>query len=460
MKKHLLAISAAAVLLAPQAVGAEGFSINEWSAEGFGMGGARMFAENDAANMAYNPAAMTKIEGQKAKVSLAYIAPHGKWEADNVATGQEFNGRNRVNPALVPGMYYVKQLNDTEWLGMATYTRFGNMCQFERDSLVGTNAFSSRLNGVSLGMNYAKKLDKKLSASVGAEINYVGLVLDKNLSAAAGSIHDPSAKDKTEAMINAGIAAGKITREQVAAYQQAADKAGQNLLDGKGDTPLHIKGESVALGWNAALNYEFDDKNEVGVVYRSKVKHSMEADYDMHGFGAFWNGGHQYGDAYGCVTLPESWMLGYGHKFDEKTRMEFNATWTRWSRFDAFWMNVDPAILNQTTLGGVKNWKDGWRYAIGIEHKLSDKYSLLAGMAHDERGIPDETGDFMVPTGERDTYTLGIQYHDKKQTIAASFGYMDVGDMRMHGHGADAYKNAKMYDSYTKIVVLSYQYNF
>ena len=63
MKKHLLALSAAAVLLAPQTVGAEGFSINEWSAEGFAMGGARMFAENDAANMAYNPACLTKIKG-------------------------------------------------------------------------------------------------------------------------------------------------------------------------------------------------------------------------------------------------------------------------------------------------------------------------------------------------------------------------------------------------------------
>ena len=70
MKKHLLAISAAAVLLAPQTVGAEGFSINEWSAEGFAMGGARMFAENDAANMAYNPASLTKVQGEKAKFPL------------------------------------------------------------------------------------------------------------------------------------------------------------------------------------------------------------------------------------------------------------------------------------------------------------------------------------------------------------------------------------------------------
>ncbi len=409
MKKHLLALSAAAVLLAPQAVGAEGFSINEWSAEGFAMGGARMFAENDAANMAFNPASLTKIKGEKAKVTLAYISPHGKWKADDERNGVgDFDsaGRNRVHPALAPGLFYAKQLNDKEWLGMGTYVRFGNLCQFERGSVVGSNAFSSRLNGCSIGLNYARKHDDKWSTSIGTEINYVGLQLDKNLN---------------------------------------------------GVMPLHIEGTSWALGWNAAANYTFDDKNEFGVVYRSKVKHSMEANYDTHG------SMEDAGDAYGCVTLPESWMLGYGHKFNDKTRMELNATWTRWSRFDALNMSLTGgcfAQFKQGSLNSDKNWKDGWRYAIGIEHKLSDKYTLLAGIAHDERGIPDETADFMVPTGERDTYSIGLQYNDKKQTIALGLGYMDVGDLNMQKHEGSLYSKAKMHDSYTKIVVLSYQYNF
>ena len=44
---------------------------------------------------------------------------------------------------------------------------------------------------------------------------------------------------------------------------------------------------------------------------------------------------------------------------------------------------------------------------------MSDKYSLLAGIAYDESGIPDYEGteeslgaDFMVPTGTRTTFTL------------------------------------------------------
>lgn len=75
MKKFLLTACAAAVLLLPQSAGAEGFAINEWSAEGVAMGGARMFADNDPANIAYNPASITKVKGEAFKQSAVYISP-------------------------------------------------------------------------------------------------------------------------------------------------------------------------------------------------------------------------------------------------------------------------------------------------------------------------------------------------------------------------------------------------
>ena len=430
MKKHLLALSAAAVLLAPQAVGAEGFSINEWSAEGFAMGGARMFAENDAANMAYNPASLTKIKGEVAKISATYISPHGKYKTygspamdvpDTIVTDK---GHNRVHPAWAPGMYYAKQLNDKEFIGFGSYARFGNSCQFKQGSLPGVNNTSSKVNGMSVGVNYAKKLDSKWSASLGAEVNYAWLQIDKTAPYAipvpGGNPYSP-------------------------------------------DMKTQIEGESYALGWNAAVNYAFDDKNEMGVVYRSAVNHSMEANVreTLMADGMIT-------DAYGCVTLPESVMIGYGHKFNDKTRVELNGTWTRWSRFGSLDMTFSgPMIGTLPTHDDPKNWKDGWRYAIGVEHKLSDKYSLLGGIAYDESGIPDyrEAGDtmgadFMVPTGTRTTFTIGTQYHDEKQTVALTLGYMKVGDLFIEPEESGAYGRAHMYDSYTKLVSISYQYNF
>lgn len=408
LKNKVLALGILCALGLPQAAGAEGFAINEWSAEGVAMGGARMFAEGDAANVAYNPASITKVDGEAFKVSATYISPHGEYDLYDADGTKLDSGTNRVHFGFAPGTYYVKKLNDKDWFGIGAFSRFAMVSEFERDSDVSTNAFLSRLNGVSVTPTFAHKFDDKWSAAVGAEINYVGLTMEKN------AMPGPS-------------------------------------------VPTHTKGESYALGWNAAANYAFDDKNEIGVVYRSRIKHSMEADFHAY------NGPVTLsGDAYGEVTLPESWHIGYSHKFNDKTRVELNAVRTGWDTYK----NLNIMLSNvgygfDGPQNNPKNWEDGWRYAIGIEHKLSDKYTVMAGYAYDESSIPYHGGDFMVPTGNRKTYSIGARYNDKDQIVALALGWMDVGDLnfafreneKITGH-------AHTHDSYTKIIGISYQRNF
>lgn len=411
LKNKVLALGILYALSLPQAAGAEGFAINEWSAEGVAMGGARMFAEGDAANVAYNPASITKVNGEAFKVSATYLSPHGDYDLYDGNDVIE-SGHNRVHFGFAPGTYYVKKLNDKDWFGIGAFSRFAMVSEFERNSQVSTNAFVSRLDGVSVTPTFAHKFDDKWSAAIGAEVNYVRLTMEKNIA------YDP-------------------TNEM-------------------GVGPTHTKGESYALGWNAAANYAFDDKNEIGIVYRSRIKHSMEADFHAY------NGPVTLsGDAYGEVTLPESWHIGYSHKFNDKTRVELNAVRTGWDTYDA---------LNITTPMGVsaspKNWEDGWRYAIGVEHKLSDKYTLMAGFAYDESSIPYNGGDFMVPTGNRKTYSIGARYNDKDQTLAIALGWMDVGDLSFKFRdsadptGDKLGRHAHTHDSFTKIIGISYQRNF
>lgn len=404
MKKSLLAVGLAAALLAPQAVGAEGFGIVEWSAEGVAMGGARMFAEGDAANVAYNPASITKIQGKALKFSATYLSPHGEYEMYKGGTQIE-KGTNRVHPAWAPGSYYVRQLDDKNWFGTGTFARFAMVSEFENGSLAAWNSRKAKLNGISFTPVFAHKFDNKWSAAVGAEINYVGLELQKNM---------PLGSDVAE---------------------------------------TQTKGESFAMGWNAAANYAFDDKNEIGVVYRSRMTHSLEADFKMNG--------KKVADAYGVVTLPDTWSIGYNHKFDDKTRVELNATRTMWSTYDALDIyfsnditgNLPPAVLSP------KNWESGWRYAIGAEHKLSDKYSVMAGFAYDGSCIPYEGADFIVPTGNRRTYTIGGQYHDDKQTLGVTMGYMDVGSLDI-ANPVGVGTSAHTHDNYVTIFGISYQRNF
>lgn len=413
MNKNFLALGLAAALLAPQVAGAEGFAINEWSAEGVAMGGARMFAEDDAANVAYNPASITKVKGEVMKSSYTYLSPHGNYKLYDGAGKEIEDGKNVVHAGWAVGSYYVRQINDKEWFGIGAFPRFAMVSEFERASKASSNAFFSKLNGVSVTPTYAHKFDKKWSAAVGAEINYVGLELQKN------------------------------------AYANPAMKVGS----------VQIEGESYALGWNAAANYTFDDKNEIGVVYRSRITHSLEADAKAYSPMPQFNG---KANAYGVVTLPDSWDIGYNHKFDKKTRLELKATRTNWSTYDALNVYFDKPVFGKPNALSDKNWENGWRYAIGLEHNFSDKYAVMAGFAFDESSIPYDGGDFIVPTGLRRTYSIGARYNDKKQTVAVALGWMDVGNLDFAGHPekGDAYSSAHAYDSFTKIASISYQRKF
>lgn len=424
LKNKVLALGILCALGLPQAAGAEGFAINEWSAEGVAMGGARMFAEGDAANVAYNPASITKVDGEAFKVSATYLSPHGDYDLYDKYGNFVESGHNRVHFGFAPGTYYVKKLNDKDWFGIGAFSRFAMVSEFERNSQVSTNAFVSRLDGVSVTPTFAHKFDDKWSAAVGAEINYVRLTMEKN--------------------------------------------SVWNSVDKEALMPTHTKGESYALGWNAAVNYAFDDKNEMGVVYRSRIKHSMEADF--HAYDVVNSNTNQYlgnfsGDAYGEVTLPESWHIGYSHKFNDKTRVELNAVRTGWSTYDSLDITLSGVGGGLDGLhSNPKNWEDGWRYAIGVEHKLSDKYTLMAGFAYDESSIPYDGGDFMVPTGNRKTYSIGARYNDKDQTLAIALGWMDVGDLQFKFRSEDPYgdpgRHAHTHDSFTKIIGISYQRNF
>lgn len=420
MNKNFLALGLAAALLAPQVAGAEGFAINEWSAEGVAMGGARMFAEDDAANVAYNPASITKVKGEVMKSSYTYLSPHGNYKLYDYklydSNNDEIKGEpthNKVHAGWAVGTYYVRQINDKEWFGIGAFPRFAMVSEFERESMASSNAFFSKLNGVSVTPTYAHKFDKKWSAAVGAEINYVGLELQKN------------------------------------AYATPTMNVGS----------VQIEGESYALGWNAAANYAFDDKNEIGVVYRSRITHSLEADAKAYSPMPNFN---VKANAYGVVTLPDSWDIGYNHKFDKKTRLELKATRTNWSTYDALNVYFDKPVFGKPNDLSDKNWENGWRYAIGLEHNLSDKYTVMAGFAFDESSIPHDGGDFMVPTGLRRTYSIGARYNDKKQTVAVALGWMDVGTLDFAGHPkkGDAYSSAHAYDSFTKIASISYQRKF
>ena len=159
------------------------------------------------------------------------------------------------------------------------------------------------------------------------------------------------------------------------------------------------------------------------------------------------------------MTLPDSVAIGLGHKFNDRTRMEINAIWTNWSTFNALNLTFDDRVLGVIdSSNSVKDWKAAWRIGIGLEHKLSDKWSLLCGYVFDQSPVPDERMDFMVPTGDRHRGSIGFKYRPTENSeIAFAYTAIWAGNRYVASqlNGMD-FTNAYIHDGLTQIVSLGY----
>lgn len=420
VRKKFLALAAAALLSLPaaHAAFAEGFGVYEWSAAATAMGEAYMFGEEDPSVLAYNPAQITKLDGTYFSIGASWVNPDTKVLFSGFGLlnqqyiGNERGWDNEYDPALIPYMYYATKAGKNSWWGIAFFARYGNQIEYD-DLWPGRyDTIFSGIKGVTLQPTYAFKVNDKLSVGLGLDINYVKLRMRKALPGA--------------------------------------------LMGFGGDIGTDLEGDTTNIGWVASLMYDFTPKTSMAVVYRSRVKHTMEADIDFVGAGMRLSSG-----ASGTVTLPDSLSIGLGHKFSDRTRVELNAVWTNWETYNALNINFDNPILHAMGLYGSnseKNWEASWRYGIGIEHKLSKQWSVLAGYVFDESPVPDSTMDFTVPTGDRHRGSIGFKYRpdDKSEwTLAYTAIWSDTRDVHSQYANLD-YENGHIYDGLTQIVSLGY----
>ena len=324
---------------------------------------------------------------------------------------------NEYDPAVIPYMYYATKAGKNSWWGIAMFSRFGNQIEYD-DLWPGRyDTIFSGIKGFTVQPTYAFKIGDKLSAAVGLDINYVKLRMRKALP---------------------GVAFGQLD-----------------------DVGTDLEGDTVNIGWLASLMYDFDDKTSLAVTYRSRIKHTMD-DADI----AFNGGMNLTSGASGTVTLPDSVSIGLGHKFNDRTRVELNAVWTNWETYNALNVYFDNPILQQNPLVNgkslnPKNWEACWRYGIGIEHKLSKQWSILAGYVFDESPIPDSTMDFTVPTGDRHRGSIGFKYRFKENHEIV-FAYTGIWadsrntQSRLADYHSPDYQSSEIFDGFTQVISLGY----
>ena len=418
LRKKLVSIVLFALLVVPSVAFAEGFGVYEWSAGGVAMSENYMFAEEDPAVLAYNPAGITRLKGSYFSIGATLVDAHTKNKFNN-HPGMEWD--NSFSPAGIPTAYYTNQISEKSWVGLAIFPRFGNQIKYDENWPGKFDTVFSGVQGLTIQPTYAWKANDKLSVALGLDICYMGLEMTKYLPTSL-------------------ISHGAMP-----------------------DTRLKLEGDSIKVGGVLALQYDFTEDTSAALVYRPQIKHKMDA--DVYGGSLATALGITQG--HGEVTLPDSISFGLGHKFNEgRTRVEFDAVWTNWRTYDSLDVTFNKPVLGMQTVPNPKHWSESWRLGVGIEHKLNKKWSVLGGYVYDESPVADEYMDFTVPTGDRHRFSIGCKFRPRDNREWA-FGYSAIiaGDRNVYSHlpgglnGAD-FQKAEVYDGLTHIFSISYTMKF
>lgn len=378
-------------------VSAAGFAIAEQSVSGLGnafAGGAA--SAEDASTIFYNPAGMTRLEGNQFIGGFHVVRPSYKFDDDNstvtfpsnTARITGGNGDDGGQTLAVPNIYYKHAVNDRIALGIGINSPFGLETDYGADWVGRYHTIKGELKTLNINPAVAYKVWKGLSLGAGVSAMYGDIELHR-----------------------------------------AVDSCAPVGSPGACDTLLRLNSaDDWAYTYNAGILYEFSPNSRIGAHYRSKTDlkfKNADARFDLSPTTppALAQSLRSLGlintQAEAKLQLPDSASLSVYHAFNPRWALMADGTWTHWSRLGTVDIDFDSGITTPIDF----NYKNTWRVALGGTYTTENAFIWRAGVAFDQSPVkgsktrlaflPDEDRIWAafgvsVPAGE--SFRLDVSY--------------------------------------------------
>ncbi len=360
-KIAIVAVFASGFLIPNDAKG-EGFALQDWSARGGALGGGVVARGGDASAAAYNPAAITELEGLQVMVGAEIVVPTNTIVTYGT-TGRE-DTKNEGTQFILPQGYLTYKINDQFSLGLAMFSRFGLGNEYDEDWPAATNVFDVSLMTSTFNPSIAWRVNDMLSLAAGIEIS--GALVEMRSKAFPGVY-----------------------------------------------THLEADGITWALGYNLAAHIRFNEQWKLGLTYRSNV------DYDIDGELTSTNNIIPKSGGSTTMSLPHEFKAAVAYYPLDNLSFEFLVGYYTWSSYKDLKLTFDNPGLNAAN---PRHWEDTWLFSLSAEYDVLDWLTLRAGIAHETSPVPDDFAEYSAPVNGRFKYSIGAGFH--KDAWAIDVGYI------------------------------------
>jgi len=388
------------------------FGLHMYQGDSFRSGAGKTSTADNAAVAFNNPAALTHLSARSFLFEGTYYATSIAY-TDNGSTdviGAPLSGSNGGDAGtnqLVPGLFYADKLNSRWSYGVALNAPFGLSVEWP-DTWIGRyHVIKTGIETININPALAYKINNNVS-------------------------------------IGFGISAQKATAELSNAIDYGAvcfQVAGPVFCSGVGLTPqsadgkVTVKGDDWGYGYNLGLFIDAG-ASHIGLSYRSKIDYQLKgtADFTNPPQAAAFLPAFTDTNATVPLTLPEVFSLGLTQDLSAALRLSLDATWTRWSRIKSFDFTFENPAQPGLTIN--RNWKDTWRYALGLEYKKDSRWTFQGGIAYADSAIPDSTLDPAIPIANAWWFSAGVIYsYSQTFNIGAGLNHIKFVDRTMNNTG-------------------------
>lgn len=380
----LLPFLSTAAMLVPGAAHAGGFYLQEQSVRGAGRAYSGEVADQGAASLWWNPAAIGGLTGGDAQIGFSAILPRGRVVNQGTVIqrpGQPFSAvggdpvaRDPIDKGYLPTGAIAYGLTPNIAVGVALTAPYSFTTDYEANSWTRYTADRTKLRTYDVQPTVAVQFGG-LSVGGGLNIEYAKASLGNYLPNALAS-----------------------------------------LPDGHQD----LEGHGWDLGWSAGAQYRAGPVS-LGVAYKSGIKHTLKGNITVEGLLPPFAGANGTQSAQAEFRTP--WQLSFGARLAVTDALTLNAQATRfgWSDFDAI------RLRGGVNLDLPENYRDTWAVSTGFDLAVSPQWTLRSGVQYDQTPTVDGHRDARVPDGNRWNFAGGTSYaFSKAITLDAAVNYIKV----------------------------------
>lgn len=349
------------------------FALMEQSGSGMGnaFAGAAAVAE-DASTVYFNPAGMSLLEGNQGVVAVHVInvSAEFKGTATNplLLGGGSATGGTGGDPgdlAAVPNAYFAIPLGERLHLGLGVSVPFGLATKYDADWVGRFQGIKSELTTININPSLSYKVTD--SISLGGGISYQHLSGELTSAAVVPRVPGPGVEE------------------------------GLSTLDADDD----------GWGWNIGAMFQLVPSTRLGIAYRSEIDYELEGSATATGSSGVIP--TSSGAARADLTMPDTFSLSVAHDTSERLQLLADVTRTGWSSIKQ--LNV----VNPTngTLRDVLplDFDDAWRYSVGANYRVNDRWVVKGGLAFDETPVKGATTRTVrIPDSDRTWISIGGQW--------------------------------------------------